>query len=264
MIYFLAPFYNEQEYLEKFISNLTLSATKYFKQNYKIVLVNDGSMDGSVGIVKTFQKKYPIILISYKHNKGVDFAFKLGFEKILDMSKNSDLIVTLESDNTSDLTILPKMIEKVNKGADIVLASCYAKGGGIHGTGSFRQLTSKIANFILYIVFPIKGVKTYSSFYRILKVESFKKARIAYRNNLIKQKGFVCMVEMLIKFSKLPIKIEEVPMILRWENRRGKSKMKIGKTVLGYCLLIIELSLKEKFGSGNIIATAQDNWSKTK
>ena len=262
MIYFLAPFYNEEEFLEKFINNLAQSATKYFKRNYKIVLVNDGSQDGSLDIVKIFEKKYPIILISYRTNRGVDVAFKLGFKKILVMSKKGDLIVTLESDNTSDLNILPKMIEKVDKGADVVLASCYAKGGGIYGTGSFRQITSKIANFILYLAFPIKGVKTYSSFYRVYRVGSFRKAWKAYRNNLIAQKGFVCMVEMLIKLSKLPVKIEEVPMILRWEKRRGKSKMKMGKTVFGYGLLFKELFFKEKFGLGKIIATAQANWSK--
>ncbi len=264
MIYFLAPFYNEEEFLEKFINDLIQSAAKNFKQNYKIILVNDGSADGSLNIVKEFQKKYPIISISYKPNRGVDIAFKLGFKKILDMSKKGDLVITLESDNTSDLKIIPKIIEEINKGADIVLASCYANEGGIYGTGVFRQVASRLVNFILYIIFPIKGVKTYSSFYRAYKVESLKKIWKAYGNNLIKQKGFVCMVEILIKCSKLPVKIEEVPMILRWENRRGKSKMKIGKTFIGYGLLVKELFLKEKFGSGNLISKAQENWSKLK
>jgi len=264
MIYFLAPFYNEEEFLKKFTSNLTQSATKYFKRDFKIVLVNDGSTDDSLAIVKAFQKKHSVILISYKPNKGVDYAFETGFKKILDIAKNDDIIISLESDNTSDLAILPKMIGKINKGADVVLASCYAKGGGITGTGSFRQLTSKIANTILYIVFPIKGVKTYSSFYRAYKLKPFKKAWLAYNGDLIKEKGFACMVEMLIKLSKFPIKIEEVPMVLRWENRRGKSKMKIGKTVLGYGLLVKELFFKEQFGTANVINKARDNWAKYK
>lgn len=264
MIYFLAPFYNEEEFLEKFINDLIQSATKYFKHKYKIILVNDGSSDGSLNIVKKFQKRYPLILISYKPNMGVDIAFKKGFKKILEISKKGDLVITLESDNTSDLKILPKIVEKASEGADIVLASCYAKQGGIHGTGAFRQVASRLVNFILYVIFPIKGVKTYSSFYRAYKVETLEKIWKAYGNDLIKQKGFACMVEILIKCSKLPVKIEEVPMILRWENRRGKSKMKIGKTVAGYGFLLKDLFFKEKFGSGNLISKAQENWSKLK
>lgn len=264
MIYFLAPFYNEEEFLTKFLSDLTKSASEVAKNKYTIILVDDGSRDKSLQIAESFKKKFPLTIISYKPNKGVDNAFKLGFEKIFKTTKEDDLIVTLESDNTSDFGILHKMIEKSRNGADIVLASCYAKGGGIYGTGAFRQVASRMANLILYLIFPIKGVKTYSSFYRVYKAESLKKIWKAYGNNLIEQKGFACMVEILIKCSKLPVKIEEVPMILRWENRRGKSKMKIDKTVIGYALLVKELFLKEKFGSGNLISKAQENWSKLK
>lgn len=262
MIYFLAPFFNEDEFLGKFIYDLTNTATLLFKHNYKIFLVDDGSQDNSLSIVKRYKKRYPINLISYKPNRGVDVAFKLGFKKILEVSKKGDLIITLESDNTSDLKIIPKFIDKINNGADIVLASCYAKGGSIHGTGVLRQIASRLVNFILYVVFPIKGVKTYSSFYRAYRTETLQKIWNAYGDNLIEQEGFVCMVEMLIKFSKLPVKIEEVPMILRWEGRQGKSKMKINKTILGYGILFKELFLKERFGFKMVTATAQKKWLK--
>lgn len=260
MIYFLSPFYNEEEFLPKFLNDLEKSAKRVAVNGFKIVLVDDGSQDGSLSIVESFKKKLPILVISYKPNKGVDYAFKTGFKKIFKIAKNGDLIVTLESDNTSDLNILHKMIERSKKGVDIILASCYAKGGGVYGTGIFRQTASKVANLLLYIIFPIKNIKTYSSFYRLYKVGPFKKAWNSYNKSLISQKGFVCMAEMLIKLSKLPLKIEEVPMVLKWEGRRGKSKMKIGKTIFGYWFLFRDLFLKETFGETNVIKNAQSKW----
>lgn len=261
MIYFLAPFFNEEEFLKKFLEDLIINNSSLLKKDYKIVLINDGSNDRSLEIVKSFQKKNPIIIISYKKNQGVDYAFRRGFIEIFKTAKKNDLIFTLESDNTSDLKIIKKMIEK-SKNADFVLASCYAKGGGVYGTGLVRQLASKIANMLLYILFPINGVKTYSSFYRLYKVETFKKAWNAYNGKLINQKGFVCMAEMLIKLSSLPVKIEEVPMILKWQGRKGKSKMKITRTIFGYWLLFKDLFINEKFKKNNIFDNALNNWKK--
>ena len=264
MIYFLSPFYNEEEFLAKFIDDLGKKAKQIATEGFKIILVNDGSRDKSSKIAQSLKKRYPIIIISYDKNKGVDVAFKLGFEKIFQIAKNRDLIITLESDNTSDLSILDEMIQKSRNGVDVVLASCYAKGGGVYGTGIFRQGGSKIVNLLIYFLFPINGVKTYSSFYRTYNVGTFKKAWKAYSGKLINQKGFVCMVEMLIKLSKLPLKIEEVPMVLRWEGRRGKSKMKISKTLFGYWILFNELFLREKLGFSSVISDAQGKWLELK
>lgn len=260
MIYFLSPFYNEEEFIAKFLADLVKHAKKVPGQNYKIVLVNDGSQDRSLEIVKEYAKKYPIILISHGKNRGVDVAFKLGFKKVLSIARKNDLLVTLESDNTSDLKILPKMILKSQKGADVVLASCYAKGGGVYDTGIFRQMTSKVANLLLYFIFPIKGVKTYSSFYRLYKLSTFRKIWNSYERNIIRQKGFVCMAEMLIKMSKLPVNIQEVPMVLRWKGRRGKSKMKITRTIFGHWLLFKELFLKENLNTSTEIKKAREKW----
>src|SRR3989344_7105155 len=112
MIYFLSPFYNEEEFLDKFIKDLGRAAEKISPKNYKIILVNDGSQDKSLNIVQSLKKYYPITVISYKKNRGVDVAFKDGFKKIFKTIKQQDIIVTLESDNTSDLSILNELIKK--------------------------------------------------------------------------------------------------------------------------------------------------------
>jgi len=97
------------------------------------------------------------------------------------------------------------------------------------------------------LIFKIKGVKTYSSFYRAYNAKMLKRAFVAYEERLIEKHGFICMVEMLVKLNRLPIRIVEVPMILRCDFRKGKSKMKKMKTTIEYInLLFNELKFHKK------------------
>ena len=205
---------------------------------YKLIIVNDGSSDNTKEIIKSYENKFPIELLNHTTNKNVGQVFRTAFHYILERAKPGDVIVTKEADNTSDLSILPEMLRKIKEGNDIVLASCYAKGGGIKVTTLIRVFLSSVANFILRTIFPIKGVRTYSSFYRAYNAEVMKKAFKAYDNHLIDEAGFVCMVEMLVKLSRLPVKITEVPMILWCDFRKGKSKMNKPQTIFAYFGLI--------------------------
>ena len=61
---------------------------------------------------------------------------------------------------------------------------------------------------------------------------------------LIEEKGFICMAELLIKLSRISVNISEVPLVLRYDLKEGKSKMKITKTILQYLLFILKAKLK--------------------
>ena len=216
------------------------------KSSYKLIVVNDGSTDHTKELVESYKNKFPIILLNHATNRNVGQVFKTAFEYIMNQAESGDVVITKEADNTSDLSILPAMLKKINMGYDLVLASCYAKEGKIVGTTIDRRILSSMANLLLRLCFPIKGVRTYSSFYRAYRVDGLKKAFNTYDDRFIEEKGFTCMVEMLVKLNRLPIKIIEVPMILRCDFRKGKSKMDRGQTILGYFQLIAR-ELKNKF-----------------
>ena len=211
---------------------------KDLKFSYRIVVVNDGSTDGTRELVESYKAKYPITLLNHDTNKNVGEAFRTGFRYVLDNSSSEDIVVTKEADNTGDINILPDMLEKIKSGYDLVLASCYAEKGKIVGTTIDRIFLSSVANLLLRLFFAIRGVRTYSSFYRGYRVDILKKAFDTYNDCFIEEDGFVCMVEMLVKISRLSAKIAEVPMILRCDLRKGKSKMKKTATVFGYFRLI--------------------------
>ena len=243
MIHFIIPVYNEEKNIQALLFNIcALMKSQTF--SYRIVIVNDGSTDMTEMKIKEIKGALPIVLLSHSPNQGVGKTFRHGFSEVLSNAQDTDIVVTLEADGTSDLEILEPMIKKVQAGCDIVLASCYSAEGGVRGTKLFRVLLSKIANILLRFFFPLKNINTYSSFYRVFKVQRLRELDSLYREKLIEEQGFECMVELLVKFSRLPsIQISEVPMILDGEKRRGKSKMKVVKTITGFLKVILKYGI---------------------
>lgn len=245
MFYFILPAYNEEKNILSLLESIG-KKTMLLKSHYKIIVINDGSTDATRQIVEAQKERFPITLLNHDTNKNVGQVFRTAFQHVLAEAKEDDLIITKESDNTSDLNILDGMLKKIDEGNDLVLASCYAKGGKIIGTTIDRIFLSSVANLMLRIFFPIKGVRTYSSFYRVYRAGALRKAFQAYDNNIIEESGFACMVEILVKLSRLPVKIAEVPMVLRCDLRQGKSKMNKVETIRAYFHLIVK-EFKNRF-----------------
>ncbi len=171
-------------------------------------------------------------------NHGPGHAFDKGFEWIINNSvEENDVVVTMESDSTSDVNILENMLQINNLGYDLVLASVYAQGGGFDKTSFFRKLISSVANLLFRYFFNLK-VLTLSSFYRVYNVSLLRKIKSEY-GIIIKEKGFICMLEILLKSVNVNAKIIEVPMVLKSDLRQGKSKLKIVKTSYAYFKFLI-------------------------
>jgi len=236
MVYFLIPIYNEANNIANLfneIAGVLSNEEKYF------VFSDDGSSDNSPIVLAQYFKDLPHIILGDGSNQGPGNAFNTGFEWILKTSKNeNDIVVTLEADCTSDTSLLPKMISINRLGYSLVLASVYAQGGGFDKTSFFRKLLSSIANLIFRFLFDIK-VLTLSSFYRIYSI-SLLKAIKANNTVIINEKGFICMLEILIKAIKVNASIVEIPMTLYSSKRVGKSKMKILKTSVAYLKFLMK------------------------
>ncbi len=234
-IYFLVPLYNESENLGD-LSESLLSALNEYEKFY--IFVDDCSTDDTIDVIR---KNFPLSkchIISKDENYGPGDSFNKGFEWILKDSKDrEDIIVTLEGDNTSDIQLLPKMVSISMLGYDMVLASVYAQGGGFERTNIVRKFISFFANMIFRSLFNIK-ILTLSSFYRVYKLELITSIRNRY-GTIICEKGFISMLEILIKAINVNSSIIEVPMKLKSHKRKGKSKMKVLQTGFIYFKFLI-------------------------
>jgi glycosyltransferase involved in cell wall biosynthesis len=111
MIYILLPAYNEFKNLIKIFDKI--EKLKNVKKKVSVILVDDCSSDESPTLLKR-KYKFRFHYLRHKKNKGLSLTLETGFKKILKISNNKDLVVTLDSDNTHPISIIPKMIEKIN------------------------------------------------------------------------------------------------------------------------------------------------------
>lgn len=240
MVVFIIPVYNEADNIQTLLMK-TGEKMRQLALPYKVILVDDGSSDSTVQMAQALADKIPLSIYSHYPNKGVGEAFRVGFRKALETCSDSDIIITKEADNTSDLNIIDKLINKIQNGYDVALASCYAKRGAVIGTTFFRIMLSRSANALLRLYMNLGEISTYSSFYRAYNPKALRHISKEYKGKLIEEDGFECMVELLIKFSRNKnFRITEIPMVLDGSRRIGKSRMRIRKTIKGFLRVVIK------------------------
>lgn len=234
----VVPALNEEKdlpiWLKSLIKNLGVRIIR------RVIVVDDGSRDATIKAAERFGNKLPLQIIGYYPNRGPGYAFRKGLSKAIEVVQKHDLIVTMECDNTSDLGILGKMIEKVNQGFGVCVASYYTVGGGFADVPWWRMLISEVGNIVIRWGCGIKQVKTFSSFYRVYKPEILKELYRRTKGRLFIENGFACMVELLARLVRQGARVAEVPMILVGSRRKGNSKMRILPTVLGYFRVVLQ------------------------
>ncbi|MEW6008491.1 MAG: glycosyltransferase family 2 protein [Candidatus Omnitrophota bacterium] len=230
MIIILLAAYNEEKDLPQLLARIRESIAKNHYE-YRLFIVNDGSTDGTVNVVKEHMQIMPIDFIDFKFNRGVGEAFRVALRQVLKIAKDSDIIVTMDADNTHDPNLIKSIVEKIDEGNDIVITSCYGENGKITGLSFSRHVLSRSCNLVYRLLFPIKGVSLYTGFYRGHTARAFRKTEGIFGDNLIESVGFGAMAELLIKFRKANLRIAEIPMTLRYDIKIGISKIKILSTI---------------------------------
>jgi dolichol-phosphate mannosyltransferase len=234
MIYFIIPVYNEILNITELandIINVLPAEQKYY------LFIDDCSSDESVVLIKQLFHDQNITILQKERNIGPGDSFNRGFEWVLQHSQDiDDLIVTIEADNTSDITILPTMIAIARIDFDLVMASVYAQGGGFDKTNIFRKVLSFTANMLFRLLFDIK-ILTLSSFYRVYRINLIRDIKNC-NEVIIYEHGFISMFEILLKSVNQKARIIEVPMVLKSMKRNGSSNMKIFRTMYSYLRFI--------------------------
>jgi len=240
VIHVVVPVFNEAGNAASLLAQIR-ERVEPFAQRWRIVVVDDGSTDDTVEeYARAAAAGAPVEVVRHERNLGPGAAFRTGFLHVLKTADPLDVVVTLEGDQTSDASILPRLLHRVwEEGDDIALASCYLYGGGIKGTRLHRVGLSHLANGLMKKALGLSGLATLSSFYRVYTAAALFALRESYGEGFITTRGFECMVEVLYRAARLGLRISEVPMVLDGSRRVGRSKMKVARTSLAYLALAV-------------------------
>jgi dolichol-phosphate mannosyltransferase len=243
-VYVLLPCYNEESNLGELVAKIS-EACRHI--SYKIVAVDDGSKDNTLSLLSTLSEKYPVVVLRHEVNKGLHEALRTLLLWMHDNAGMSDYAITMDSDLTHDPKYIPDLLSACEKeGTSVAIASRYVGKSEQVGVPFHRALLSKGLHFYVKasLGLPAKDV---SSGYRCIRSADIKKLVEIYgRENLIEARGFEVQLELLFKLFVNGARITEIPFTLDYSKKRGKSKLKVRRTISGYLKTVPKLKHLQK------------------
>jgi dolichol-phosphate mannosyltransferase len=223
----LLPTYCEAANVEKLIQELMSLNPKI-----TILVIDDSSPDGTAEKVRDLQRKYENLLLLVRPQKsGLGTAITDGFKVFLSLENPPQRIITMDADFSHNPKEIPKLIEPIQRGYDLVIGSRYVRGGGTRDWGIFRMTVSKIANLITRVRIDAK-------------ISDFTSGMRCYSTKLVKSMindlhshTYEIQIETIRQANQRKFKIREVP-ITFINRKKGKSKLSVNeiKDFLSYIL----------------------------
>ncbi len=138
----VVPLYNEEENVQLLYDELK-EVLSSIEDDHEIIFIDDGSQDTSLEILQTIQKQDDsVIVVSFRRNFGQTAAMSAGFDYA-----RGDVIVTMDGDLQNDPHDIPKLLEKIKDGYDVVTGWRFDRQDAFIS----RKLPSMIANKIISV-----------------------------------------------------------------------------------------------------------------
>jgi dolichol-phosphate mannosyltransferase len=213
----IIPTYNEKENIEAIIA-----AVMNLPSLFHVLVIDDGSPDGTAAIVKSLFVKYPnkLFLEERMGKLGLGTAYIHGFKWAL--KNNYQYICEMDADFSHSPSDLIRLFDACASGADVAIGSRYVKGGAVENWPANRIALSKGASLYTRIItfMPVKDPTAGFVCYRANVLSTINLDSISFV-------GYAFQIEMKFAAWKLGFKIEEVPITFK-DRKLGASKMNKG------------------------------------
>lgn len=213
----IIPTYNEKENVEKIIRKVCS-----LPGGFHVLIIDDGSPDGTADIVKKIQKEFAdcLHLLERSGKLGLGTAYITGFKWALE--KGYQYIFEMDADFSHNPDDLLRLHAACTDGADVAVGSRYVRGG-------------KIVNWPWDRIFISKGGALYTKMITMMPVNDPTAGFVCYKKrvletiplNNVQFIGYAFQIEMKYRSWKLGFKIKEVP-ITFVDRKEGVSKMSKG------------------------------------
>jgi dolichol-phosphate mannosyltransferase len=212
----IVPTYIEAENIVEFLKRARAAVP-----DADILVVDDNSPDGTATLAEEAARNLGgVDVLRRPAKKGLGSAYRAGFA--IGIEKGYDTLVQIDADLSHDPSVLPSLLQEVERGADLAIGSRYVPGGEIPHWPWFRRALSRYGN--LYAAWVLRtGVKDGTAGYRAYRADTLK--AIDYATTRAKGYGF--QIETAYRVSRWGGRIAEVPIVFT-DRVRGYSKMTWG------------------------------------
>ena len=247
----VCPFYNEEAILKHAVETL-LGKLAEMRVSWELIVVNDGSLDGSKGVVESLLGENDRLrLVSYPTNRGRGHALRAGIAHA-----RGDVIVTTEIDLSWGEDIVERLYREMQEhpDADIVVASPHLKGGRYKNVPRKRVLVSQFGNWV------IRACMTNAATMNTGMTRAYRRAAI--KSLPLEEDGKEFHLEVILKATAFKYRLREIPSILEWKSHKHEGKTVKRKSSSKIKRLIVSHSLFSIFANpiryvwGLSIATA--------
>ena len=205
----ILPTYNEAENLETVVTAVLAAVPEV-----RILVVDDSSPDGTGEIAEALDG---VDVLHRPRKSGLGRAYVAGFAHALQGGAGS--VVEMDADLSHDPADLPRLLERLAAGADVVLGSRYVPGGGVRDWDAVRRGISRFgcgyARRVLGV--PVRDLTGGFKAFRAGALEAIDYASV-------RSQGYAFQVELTYRALRRGLAVEEVPIVFR-ERRHGDSKM---------------------------------------
>jgi glycosyltransferase involved in cell wall biosynthesis len=214
----VVPFFNEQENVPPLYMKIT-EVMDAIGEPYELIFVDDGSRDNTFKVLSDiYEHDHRVNLVRLRRNFGQTAALKAGF----DFARGA-VIISMDGDLQHDPEEIPRFLEKIEEGYDLVSGWRYAR----HDHWLMRQIPSRVANWMMA---KLSGID----------LHDFGTTFKAYRHEIIQEIQLYGELHRFIPAlaSSTGARITEVP-ISNLERKSGTSNYGIGRTLRVFFDLII-------------------------
>ena len=206
---------------------------------HEIIVVDDGSKDGTWEILQRLREKIPGLRpVKNEGMHGFGRAILCGLDGM-----KGDAVTIMMADESDDCRDVVRYWEKLNEGCDCVFGSRFMKGGGVIDYPRFKLFVNRLANYFLSVLFHIKLNDTTNAF------KAYRKTVIDGCRPLIAP-HFNLTVELPLKAIVRGYSWTVIP--ITWRNRRhGEAKLKIKEMGSRYLFICLYVWLEKYFSRGD-------------
>lgn len=214
----------------------------------EVVVVNDGSQDGTAEVVRGYAQRSPDVrLLENPGNRGKGYSVRNGV-----LHANGGFILFTDADLSSPIEEAPKLLDALGRGADIAIGSRWVRSElQTRRQSVARQVLGRVFNGLLRVLLRLDFKDTQCGF------KAFRRdaARAVFPLQQIEGWGFD--PEVLFLANRMGFKVEEVPVVWAHDDRTRISPLADGSRMVADMLRIRWYSLIGKYGQAGVVSAPE-------